>query len=225
MTDPETPEHPEIAALLRASRAEEPLPAEVADRLDDVIAGLAADRATSTHVVPLRRRLSRIGAAAAAFVLLAGGAVLASGLLHEGSGSGSSARPTTLNAPQHPTTGSRETQKSPQKSTQDSVQGLANGTAAQPSLRRAHLRHDVLDLLAGRAGARAGDDSAARSPVPLSGCRSPAGTPAEATVRGVSLDGVPAVLVVPAGGGASVVARVYSCDGSAVLARATLAAQ
>lgn len=68
----------EISALLRSSRVDEPMPADVAARLDDVLAGLAPAPPADTEpavapVVPLRRRLApRLLAAAAAVVLVGG---------------------------------------------------------------------------------------------------------------------------------------------------------
>lgn len=221
----EVPENPEVAALLRASRVEEPMPAPVAARLDEVIAGLASERAGTTNVVPLRRRVARIGAAAAAFVLLAGGAFAASGLLHGSGGSADSSnapQARALRSPDAP--GMRQAESTGASPEDKSVQGLTDSVMA-PSLHRARLRQDVLALLGGREAARANGYDAPSRPAPLSGCRTPARTPAGATVRAVTLDGTPAVLVVPHGTGPSIVARVYSCDGSNVLARTTLASQ
>lgn len=220
--DPEVPENPEIAALLRASRADEPMPDDVAARLDEVIAGLASERAASTNVVPLRRRVARIGAAAAAFVLLAGGAFAASGLLHD-SGGGSASTAPEAEGVRSPAVPSAASGGSAQSDAGKSLQGVTDGVMA-PTLRRSHLRQDVLTLLGGRAAARANGYDAT-TPAPLTGCRTPARTPAGATVRGVTLDGTPAVLVVARSAGPTVVARVYSCDGSNVLARTTLASQ
>ena len=66
----------QVRALLRSVRSDEPMPSDVASRLDDVLAGLASSPAAPESVapvIPLRRRLApKLLAAAAAVVLVAG---------------------------------------------------------------------------------------------------------------------------------------------------------
>lgn len=66
----------QVRALLRSARSDEPMPGDVASRLDDVLAGLASSPAAPESVapvIPLRRRLApKLLAAAAAVVLVAG---------------------------------------------------------------------------------------------------------------------------------------------------------
>jgi hypothetical protein len=95
--DFEDPAFDEIRSLLSDARATEPMPADVAAGLDDVLAGLLAERSaeladdstSEAEVIPLRRRpgwSSRLLGAAAAVVLLgAGGAGLRVVLSHSGS--------------------------------------------------------------------------------------------------------------------------------------------
>lgn len=78
--DFEDPSYAEISALLAEAAATGPMPPDVASSLDDVLAGLVAERAsgTSDTVVPLRRRAlnaRRLLVAAAAVVLVGAGGV------------------------------------------------------------------------------------------------------------------------------------------------------
>lgn len=74
----EDPSYADITALLAGARVSDPLPAEVAARLDETLAELTADRRVPVEVVALasrRRRAPRLLAAAAAVVVLGGAAV------------------------------------------------------------------------------------------------------------------------------------------------------
>lgn len=75
------PAHDEIRALLGDARVTEPIPAEVASRLDDVLAGLRPEPVVEhpSNVVPLRRRWAPRLLAAAAVVVVAGGAAVGVG--------------------------------------------------------------------------------------------------------------------------------------------------
>lgn len=72
------PSDDEIRSLLRSARVETPMPADVASRLDDVLAGLGAEDAQGelpqqVRQIPLSRRWApRLLAAAAAVVLVGG---------------------------------------------------------------------------------------------------------------------------------------------------------
>jgi hypothetical protein len=95
-TDGEDPSYADITALLAGARAAEPVPDEVAARLDATLAELTADRRrTSEAVVPLagRRRLTgrRLLAAAAAVVVAGGAGIGLSHLPTSGSPSAGSA--------------------------------------------------------------------------------------------------------------------------------------
>src|SRR6476469_4846664 len=70
--DPQTEER--VRRLLAEARHDEPMPADVASRLDDVLAGLAAEPAPRGRVVPLADRRRKAGAllVAAAAVVVAG---------------------------------------------------------------------------------------------------------------------------------------------------------
>lgn len=74
MNDPLDDE--QVRDLLRSARSAEPIPRDVASRLDDVLAGLSSSPAepeSVAAVIPLRRRLApRLLAAAAAVVLVGG---------------------------------------------------------------------------------------------------------------------------------------------------------
>ena len=68
------PEYDELRALLADARVTEPVPTDVAARLDATLASLQAERtAESPVVVPLRRRFGRVLVAAAAAVAIVTG--------------------------------------------------------------------------------------------------------------------------------------------------------
>jgi hypothetical protein len=66
------PAFDELRALLADVKVSEPMPADVAGRLDAALASLQAERARPAPVVPLRRRLAPILAAAAVAVVVGG---------------------------------------------------------------------------------------------------------------------------------------------------------
>lgn len=78
-------EEPEVTRLLRAARAEEPMPDDVVARLDATLADLVADRSAdgeASNVVPLRprrRRTALLAAAAAVIAVGVGGSLLGQG--------------------------------------------------------------------------------------------------------------------------------------------------
>jgi hypothetical protein len=78
--DFDDPAFDDLRGLLAETRVTEPVPAELAARLDATLAALhAEDRADADRpdatVIPLRRRLGRVLVAAAAIAVVAGGAV------------------------------------------------------------------------------------------------------------------------------------------------------
>jgi hypothetical protein len=83
------PAHAELRALLRGARVTEPIPADVAARLDATLASLQAERRAEDEpaatVLPLRRRgIARVlVAAAAAVVIGAGGIAISQGGLND----------------------------------------------------------------------------------------------------------------------------------------------
>lgn len=112
MTD-ETPETEAVRRLLAESRHDEPMPADVAARMDRVLADLAATPVAApspapdapaepdgsetvdgviTHL-PVQRRRRAAGLLAAAAAIVVGGVVLAQNLPHAGSGAQESAVP------------------------------------------------------------------------------------------------------------------------------------
>lgn len=105
------PTEEEIQALLRSARVDEPMPADVASRLDDVLAGLASAPAPVAPVIPLRRRMApKLLTAAAAFALVAGVGIglqqvltqAANDSLSSGAGDGGAAEAESAPAPAAP---------------------------------------------------------------------------------------------------------------------------
>lgn len=80
-----------LRALLADARATEPVPADVAARLDATLAALREERLAEAGVVPLRRRrtAARILVAAAAVVVVGAGAVGVARIAEDGSGGSS----------------------------------------------------------------------------------------------------------------------------------------
>lgn len=86
--DFDDPAYDELRALLGDARATDPVPPEIATRLDDTLAALQEERRAEADVVPLRRRAAgRLLVAAAAVVVIgAGGAGIAQLAQHGDSG-------------------------------------------------------------------------------------------------------------------------------------------
>jgi hypothetical protein len=83
------PAHDEIRRLLSEARVTDPVPADVAARLDASLASLREERIAegrAANVVQLRRRITRVLVAAAVVVVVGGGAVGIANLPRTGSG-------------------------------------------------------------------------------------------------------------------------------------------
>lgn len=116
--EPDSPDSPEIAdvrRLLAEGRHDEPMPADVAARLDDVIAGLAerpraADGASVVPIGSRRRRRAVAGWLTAAAAVVAAFVIAPHISLHSASPSGAAAGSTMDNAPaSHGAEGQRAT--------------------------------------------------------------------------------------------------------------------
>ena len=140
--DPETEER--VRRLLAEARHTEPMPADVADRLDRVLAGLADEPATVGRVVRLadRRRRAATLLVAAAAVVVAGVGI--GGIVHQQGGGGSpSADSAAGGAEEAPRAASRRDVRQP---SDHAVQGYSASdapTAALP-IRPQHFSDDVL---------------------------------------------------------------------------------
>lgn len=146
MTEPENPDVPDfdddsfadIRALLADAAANEPMPAEVAAGLDDVLAGLVTERAAEADatVVPLRRRATiarRLLVAAAAVVLVGAGGVGVNQVLqntNQSNDSTASGAGQQDLAPEAPAAGVPETALDGQVKDLDSLNELALGYTA-----------------------------------------------------------------------------------------------
>lgn len=228
MNESEEPEQERIRALLAelgTGGRGEPVPPDVAARLDDTLAGLVAERrageatggatteatggasdgasdgATSgASVVPLRRRLlPRLAVAAAVLAVLGAGAVTA---LDHGLGGGGAGSSTSADSAG---SGTGKSAAVPQEAT------------AVPALHSASFARDVTLLLRGRPDLR-GPASRIQAPSDSAGAAGAAGCPIPVVASGstalpVLYDGRPAILVVgPARTGQRLV-EVRACDG------------
>jgi len=243
-----TPEQEEQVARALAETARHepvpPIPAEVAARLDDVLADLvtertardgtaagreqtAAERAVaSVDEVAARRRSRRpswLTAAAAVALIAAAGAAVAT----DGFGTTSSSDSASTSAG-----GSSTVESPPPDAARDGAGSEAAAPessavrAGAPRLRTSSLAADVQRALAadvttvpGRPGSRR---KALTGPPTGTPCATPPTGPGE-RVLAVRLDGKPATLVLGVVRGDSRSARVYSCDDVASpMARATV---
>jgi hypothetical protein len=245
MSEQDPPLEPGQEQRLRALLAElgagtdheaDRLPPEVANRLDDTLAGLVAEREaakiseehTATgKVVPLRPRwMPRVAAAAAAVIVLGLGALTWANLGHLGDGV--HATPSDAGA------GSAQSEQAPTASSPGGA--TSSGKAARapestPALRAATFPRDVRALLIhtpslrfpARPHGELSSKPSEKAPTSLSlACSGPPVTDGS-HVTLVKLDSAPAALVVhPARKGRSLV-EAWSCDGTRRLASTTVA--
>jgi hypothetical protein len=214
-TPPDDAEQAEVSRLLAAvsgPRSAEPMPPEVATRLDDVLAGLVAERATApagvTDLAPRRRRRwpALLAAAAAVSVVglgvgnvldLGGGADMEAVTAEDGSAA------ETLESADG--AGAAADEEAP-RATTDRVDGSVAGLADLPRLRRDSLTVDVQRIEDFGVAANSRTQSALRR-----ACVQPELSDGDDWVT-VRLDGDPAVLVLRAPDGGRRTAEVYVCD-------------
>jgi hypothetical protein len=239
------PAFDELRALLADVRVTEPLPAEVAGRLDATLASLHAERATPAPVVPLRRRLAPILAAAAVAVVV-GGVGIAQLVSDTGGqrsttadSAGSSEALQSAPSAAAPSPRAPRAPQAPHPATKD---GAAAAFASVPVFTRARFAEQVaspeltaLDALTGSADTSSGIDTPSapssgdlvaptegRVPAAVaSQCAGPA-LPGTRSVP-ILLDSRPAALVLhPVADGEQLV-EAWSCDGGERLASASVA--
>jgi hypothetical protein len=246
----EEAEHADIRALLAGlgpgADAAEPLPADVAARLDDTLAALveerreAGDRDTGGPVVvPVLRPLDRTTRrgrwaprllAAATVAAIAGGIGVGIAQLPGGSGSGaasggqadhagnSAARP----AGKAPAYGTSSMAGLPRLTRQDFRADARRLVASESALRRFDRDVQQADRSPKPAPSTTGSSSARSLAEVLASCGHRPGLPTGARAIPVRLDGKPAtVVVVPRADGVAQV-TAYPCAGDRVLASATV---
>jgi hypothetical protein len=209
-----------VRALLGSARVDEPMPAEVADRIERALGDARPDRTDAT-VVRFRRRLA--GGLVAAAVLVVGGGVLGA-QLHDDTGgsadktaSGSAASDAQPKAEQMGPPGNVAPALTP---------APLSGRARLPQLHSADFAAGVHRLLRSQPFAA---DAPAKSPATdslraaQSDCAAPASVPQGAEVRPIALDGRLATLVIDPPEVSPREATAYSCDGRRELASTALA--
>jgi hypothetical protein len=222
--DPEQEQHLRalLADLGSTGDGADPLPADVAARLEETLGELVAQRETAQVTDPRRRWRPRLVAAAAAVTVLGLGGLTAADLSHSDHSSSSTATSSGSSggAESQPLSGSATTKAAP---------GL-------PQLRVAGFARDVRSLLGrspslrARARVYGEKDDSAGTPAPANASGAAAGAACAgppltdgATSTPVSLDSKPAALVVhPTTGGKRLV-EAWSCDGTHRLASTTVA--
>jgi len=222
-----------VRHLLAEARHDAPIPTDVADRLDTVLAGLTRDEPGSPGVAPVldlagrrRRRNAAAVLAGAAAVIVAGfgiGQVIDVGATDAGDGAASSE-----------VSADREGQADDQAAAPEAADGggdLSTEAAPQPSdgmvfrLRSDDLARDVTDQLRSFAAADGSVRSPAYSAFAAVGCTAPT-PPAKFGVGEffpALFDGTPAVLALRPPADGEQQADVLACDTAASLASVTIA--
>ena len=220
------------------------MPRDVADRLDETLAALVAEREeallTTEHtatgrVVPVRPSwMPRLAAAAAVLVVLGFGGVIAASVGHRtghpasttGSAAEGSASASTPSSPtSSPTSSASSSAGSSTRSSAGSLKGAASAGLLRLTSAGFARELGTLGVPTARAPARLKADTSPPSGSPQAlraGCPGPHVRDGS-QVSAVLVDGAPAVLVVhpPKAGGRLV--EAWSCDGAHRLASATLA--
>lgn len=209
-----------LADLGSASGGAEPLPDDVALRLDEALAGLVAERDAPSRSPSRTRWQPRLAVAAAAVVVLGLGGVATVHLSRSAgenstadSAAGGSAAQSQVES--QPSAGSAA--RSPAQSPAP-LAGKSQLSAALPRLSSAGFARGVTRLVGSRSYLRlpAAADTAAPA------CTGPSVTD-DATVTPVSLDAAPAALVVHPGEAGKRLVEAWSCDGTRRLASTTIA--
>lgn len=215
----------EVRRLLAEARLREPMPDDVAARLDDVLAGLRdqkpAPRPDLAEVVPIsaqrRRRVAGLLVAAAAIVV--GGVVVAphvhldsSSTSGAASSAGDRAAEAQASAGDTRNQGNTGNQGDTTEEKQASPSTVAPSTAGAPRLRDGRLvvrsQHFSADALRGRALL---DDRAFLADQPKTCADVPTGSDAVAGIVAAEYQGAPAALVYRPVAGTSQVVDLYVC--------------
>lgn len=230
----------QVRDLLRSARVGEPMPGDVAARLDDVLAGLAPSAAPPVApVLPLRRRLAPKLLAAAAAVVLVGGVGVGLSQVTNGGADESAAGGQAFDAESGGAESAPPAAPSPATTADKGVTTLDNRTLSRaegPELREAAralvegrpVSGEVYQDLSSPPG-EADDRTAPEQPTDtstysLADCPSPALAKEAGALREVVLvAAVPALLVVgPVADGVRPV-ELWSCESDARLATDELA--
>lgn len=214
-----------LADLGSSGDGAEPLPDDVALRLDEALAGLVAERVDAPSRAPSHSRWrQRLAVAAVAVVVLGlgGGATVhlsrsAGENSTADSAAGGSAAQSQVESQPPDGSAARSPAQSPAQSPAP-LAGKSQLSAALPRLSSAAFARGVTRLVGSRSYLRlpAAADTAAPA------CTGPSVTDG-ATVTPVSLDAAPAALVVHPGKGGKRLVEAWSCDGTRRLASTTIA--
>jgi hypothetical protein len=229
-----TPEQEtEVRRLLAAARHDEPMPTDVADRLDTVLAGLSRDEPGAHGVAPVvdlaarrRRRNAAALLAGAAAVIVAG--FVGGQVIDVGSDDdGGTAASTQADADRAGSANDESAAGATGESQDPAAPGLAPEDVPGPvlQLRSAHLASDLREQLAGYPAADGSvESSAGRAAFAAVGCTPPA--PADAFGLGelfrAVYDDTPAVLALRPPTAGAQQADVLDCATAQLLATATI---
>jgi hypothetical protein len=190
------PAFDELRALLAETRVTEPVPADVAARLDTTLASLrdqrraGADRPDASVLV-LRRRVGRVLVAAAAVaVVVAGsfGIVQSSRNGTDGADSASSVAADEGSADK----------AAPQEPTERQPEAVTGSAAVAPQLTRAHFAHDAAAAMRTLSTTEGTLDSASSSPsAPVPGSPDPTDTDGDFAANGSKAAQAPPITATP----------------------------
>jgi hypothetical protein len=238
--DFDDPAFDDLRALLSDARVTAPIPDDVAARLDTTLASLGAERAGRPVVVPLRRRLAPVLAAAAAVAVVVAGVGIARLVTDDGqrtTAADSAGSEALVSTPSAAAPSARAPQSATKAGGAASFASVRAFTTAGFAAQVADLQVAALDAATASTGtdtpsgpgdpATASPDDlteAAQGRVPAAVAAACTG-PARPGTRSVPilLDGRPAALVLhPVTDGEQLV-EAWSCDGAERLASASVA--
>ncbi len=228
-----TPEQEsEVRRLLADARHDVPIPTEVADRLDTVLAGLTRDEPGSPGVAPVidlaarRRRRNAAAVLAGAAAVIVAGFAIGQGIDVASNDANDSAGGSGVSA-------DRESQADDKSVAGGNLDSPGEESAPQPAsgqpplvLRSQHLARDVTDQLERHAANADGARGEAYLAFSAAGCPPP---PVPQSKFGLGdffpalFDGTPAVLALRPVADGQQQADVLACDSAASLASVTIA--
>lgn len=229
------PAFDELRALLADARATEPVPADVAARLDATLEALQEERRAEASVVPMRRRraAARFLVAAAAVVVVGAGGVGIAQL--GGSGGTPSADKASSGSAADSLTTSPSAPEAATGLTPAAPQATSPGTKAPPTThlprfsttrfpqQAAAFEPATTDSLSNQDSARSPSSDAPTTTAGRAGEACPGPTIAGSTSYPILLDGQSAVLVLHEVVDGTQEVDAWSCDGATELATTTVA--
>ena len=221
-----------VRQLLAEARHDVPIPSDVADRLDTVLAGLSRDEPGSSGVAPVidlaarRRRRNAAGVLAGAAAVIVAGFVGAQ-VIDVSSDDAGSPTSADSNADRDSQSDDQAGAAAPESGDHSAEDGAPEATAGQPPLilRSKHLASDVEDQLLSYETASGQVRAPGYAALSAVGC-TPVPPPSKfgsGELFPALFDGTPAVLALRPPADGVQLADVLACDTAASLASVTIA--